>query len=107
MDNFEHVYIIIDALDECTDSKRLLVWIDEISQWSGSKVHILLSSRPEADIEERFGCLHRLRRVPLVGDSIDADIETYLDAMLAEMIRWDAQTRAHVRGILLGGADGM
>ena len=107
VEGFEHVYIVLDALDECTDRQKLLAWIDDIFRRKCGNVHILLSSRLEADIEERFGCLDSLSRVSLAGSSADTDIATYLDAMLSKMVRWDAQTRVRVRSVLLDGADGM
>ncbi|KAF7976146.1 hypothetical protein HWV62_7453 [Athelia sp. TMB] len=107
VDGFEHVYLVLDALDECTDREKLLAWIDEIFRWKCGNVHVLLSSRLEADIEERFGCLDILSRVSLSGSSADTDITNYLDAMLSKMVRWDAQTRVRVRSVLLEGADGM
>jgi hypothetical protein len=43
-------YIILDALDECTDKGELLELIQEMNKWR--TVQILATSRKEKDIEE-------------------------------------------------------
>lgn len=103
----ERAYIIIDALDECTDRERTLMWIEQLIQWKSGKVQILISSRPEADIRERFDSSPSVTWISLVGRSADADIEVYVNAMLARMVRWDAQITERVRHVLIAGAHGM
>lgn len=53
-------YVIVDALDECTTNRNLL--IDLIGQLSAatSKVKWLVSSRNASDIEEGFTMVHKL-----------------------------------------------
>jgi hypothetical protein len=52
---FEHVYMTMDALDECpkTDGERdkLLDIIHEIHGWEMDYIHILVTSRREVDIQ--------------------------------------------------------
>lgn len=115
IEGFERTYIIIDALDECTDREKLLFWIGELIQSKMDKLHLLLASRREQDIEGQFDYMadtDLMVRLPLAGKCVDADIERYLDAMLSEMVlskkvRWDAQTQARVKEVLVTGADGM
>ena len=52
---FSKAYIIIDALDECTDRKKTLNWADKlisdtIANGNAANLHIVVTSRPERDI---------------------------------------------------------
>lgn len=112
VEEFERTYIVIDALDECTDREKVLAWIEQLLQLKAGRLHVLISSRPETDIKEHFESLKDVVRVPLAGKSADADIVSYLDATLSHMIarkiiRWDVQTVARVKKVLIRGADGM
>jgi len=49
---FQHVYLIMDALDECEDREQLLLLIQEITEWKLGTVHILATSRKERDMED-------------------------------------------------------
>lgn len=106
---FKRAYIIIDALDECTDWNKVLVWISNLLQWTEGKPRVLFSSRPEQEILEKLALVEfeSLTRVSLNGKHSDADIETYVDAMLTHMTRWDCATLALVRKALITGASGM
>ncbi|PPQ93035.1 hypothetical protein CVT25_006741 [Psilocybe cyanescens] len=60
LDQFSYAYIIIDALDECTDRAKTLDWISKLvenSNQSVTNIHILVTSRPEQDIENKFNQL--------------------------------------------------
>src|ERR1700727_936745 len=48
---FQQTYIIVDALDECSEREKLLVLIEDIMGWKLSTLHILATSRKEQDIE--------------------------------------------------------
>ncbi|PPQ85939.1 LOW QUALITY PROTEIN: hypothetical protein CVT25_001795, partial [Psilocybe cyanescens] len=60
LDQFSHAYIIIDALDECTDRAKTLDWISRLvenSNQSVTNIHILVTSQPEQDIKNKFNQL--------------------------------------------------
>ena len=58
LDAFSHAYIVIDALDECTDREKMLNWVDElILDRTVENLHIVVTSRPEPDIMEIFEAL--------------------------------------------------
>ncbi|KZP07476.1 ankyrin, partial [Athelia psychrophila] len=107
IEGFKHAYIVVDALDECTDRKKVLAWIEELVQWSGGKLHILLSSRPETDIKKKFRSMANLVQFSLAGSPMNKDMEICIDAMLLEMDMWDDETRAHVKDVLIRDAQGM
>lgn len=49
----EEVWIVLDALDECTSRGELLAWLRNVTQDSliQVKMHVLVTSRPEQDIK--------------------------------------------------------
>ena len=111
LDSFRDAYVIVDALDECSDRMKLLDWIREIAGWKVGKLHFLATSRQERDIEMRLLSLQPLS-ICLEGESVDLDIATYLDRMLQdneESTAWnvDGYMRDKVKTSLLQGAQGM
>ncbi|KZP17524.1 hypothetical protein FIBSPDRAFT_830542, partial [Athelia psychrophila] len=103
---FQHAYIIIDALDECADRHKLLRWLKGISCWRGGRLHVLLSSRRERDIEDSLAIINGLWRVSFAGGSSNPDIVKFLDESLVELTRWSYEIRTLIRYTLLEGADG-
>ncbi|GAB1316569.1 Ankryin repeat protein (Fragment) [Madurella fahalii] len=77
-------YIIMDALDECTERRELLGWMKEFFTKPGlSHVHLIATSRPEEEflsfIPSWIGKEHCLQ---LDKDSVNADIRFYVTARL-------------------------
>lgn len=103
---FEKVYIVIDALDECTDRAELLLWVKNILRWKEGKLHILLSSRPEHDIEDQLAALDDLERTCFAGGSANPDILKYVDDLVLAKKKWAPEIQALVRHALLERADG-
>jgi hypothetical protein len=109
LDGFQHVYIIIDALDECTQRQRLLCWIKEIVSVRRYKLHLLATSRSEEDIAH---CLQSLEiaEVDMTSEAVDNDIQSYLDWMLHEDVslrKWNEVVQNEIKVTLLNGAKGM
>ncbi|KZP06500.1 hypothetical protein FIBSPDRAFT_1053521, partial [Athelia psychrophila] len=109
---FSDVYIIIDALDECSAAQRpkLLAWIKNISHWGGNKLHILLSSRQERDIEDHL--LSKVRDLDAVYfahhlSNVSNDIGAFVDQQILDIPDWDEDTRKLIKGVLMKRADGM
>lgn len=46
--SFDDIFIVIDALDECTDKNDLVSRIEQLNQWDLSSLHVLLTSRKES-----------------------------------------------------------
>ena len=60
LDRFSQAYIIIDALDECTDHKKTLNWVNKLISdkiHKAANLHIVVTSRPERDIHEILAAL--------------------------------------------------
>lgn len=86
----DDVYIILDALDECEDRFELLKIIEVMNQWKLDKVHVLVTSRKEKDIEELLG--------PLIEDEKEISIQSALvnddiRAFVRERLKTDSQLR--------------
>lgn len=117
VEGFDAVYLIIDALDECTTSKgtraTLMRSLVKLQKHSPPNVHILVTSRQEPDIEAAFD------RVPLgSGDKIDLlrfrdavnnDIGVFIQQRLdsPEFDNVLEETKELAKTMLLEKADGM
>ena len=109
LDGFSHAYIVIDALDECTDREKTLIWVNtvlsDIDHPAGN-LHIMVTSRPERDIETVFTTFD--------PDSIDIgqvasnrDISNYLEfQMESKFKQYSETTRTQIESGLRERADG-
>ena len=57
LENIGSAYIVLDALDECTDREVLLELLEVIMGWKLEYLHILVTSRKEQDIAESLESL--------------------------------------------------
>jgi hypothetical protein len=94
---FEHVYVIIDALDESPRNKcrrAMLQTLVDIWAWSEPGLHLLVSSRDETDLHDAFHEeLHASSDevVSIENDSVHSDIASYVSSYLKdsrEFRRW-------------------
>ena len=85
-EGFDHVFLVIDALDECPklddESSSLLDPLFEITQLEKPCVHLLVTSRREGDIQE---CLrdvmevaNSLPSINIQGTRVQNDIEDFI-----------------------------
>ena len=108
LDRFAHAYIVIDALDECTDREKTLNWVNQLSLNTNRKpanLHIVVTSRPERDIHENFVALdpHPID----VGEANTEDIAEYLKLhMESNFTKYDENTRAKIKAEMEEHADG-
>lgn len=49
---FDEIFFILDALDECEERNDLLDDLEQIYQWKTANLHILVTSRDEKEIKE-------------------------------------------------------
>lgn len=113
MQEFTQVYVILDALDECTQRSELMDMLEAVAEWQLDSLHLLMTSRKERDIgtslesyvgEEDAICLQR--------DVVDQDIQRYVQQRLRDdkgLARWnrDAAIRQEIEEALMRGARGM
>lgn len=114
LEHYEHVVIVLDALDECPKESRGLILSDLLSILKKSKrpVKAFISSRYSLDVEVR------LRNFPIV--CIEArdnagDIENYVKSELTRRIEntellhghVSIELREHIEKVLQRSANGM
>ncbi|KZP14976.1 hypothetical protein FIBSPDRAFT_979297 [Athelia psychrophila] len=67
---------------------KFLRWAKDISRCPGGKLHIMLSSRRERDIEDNLVDINGLERVNFAGGSANPDIVKFVGKKLVELIIW-------------------
>ena len=95
LDRFLQVYIMIDALDECTEHEKVLNWVNKLILDTSANLHIVVTSRPESDINKTFAALdpHSID----VGEANTKDIVEYLKLQMElKFIRYDENIRAKI-----------
>jgi hypothetical protein len=106
---FSRVYVVIDALDESKDRKRLLALLIEILEGESlDTVQLLVTSRRELDIERAILPLSTI--LSLSNPYVDEDIRTYIQSCLSQNRRfskWPDDLKAETEKALVKGAKGM
>jgi len=109
IESLHQVYIIIDALDECTELGNVLSWIEEILDWDPGKPHVLTTSRKQPDIEDRLG--PRIAGgIGLTRVVVNRDIAIYIRDMLekdSKLKLWPNEIKEEIANALTDGAHGM
>ena len=109
LDGFSSTFIILDALDECAEREKLLNWIQTfiLGKDINLGLHLIVTSRPEQEIEDKFKSYHYL---DLVEESENHDLTAYLDYQLqndSDLKKWDSDTQEQIKLTLMKQADGM
>jgi hypothetical protein len=113
MQQFTHVYIVLDALDECTQRPELMDTLETMARWHLHSVHLLMTSRKERDIESSLeGYIEEEDDVCLQRDVVDKDIQRYVTQRLSDdkaLAKWnkDAVVKQEIEASLTNGARGM
>jgi hypothetical protein len=113
MRQFTHIYIVLDALDECTQREELLVMLEIVAGWQLNNVHLLMTSRKERDIESSLeSYIKEEDTICLQRDVVDKDIRRYVQQRLSDdktLVKWnkDAAVRQEIEATLMHGARGM
>lgn len=113
MRQFAHVYIVLDALDECTQRSELMSMLESVIRWKLDMVHLLLTSRKERDIEMSLEShIKKDDVVSLQRDIVNEDISRYVQNRLHEdkaLAKWNknAGIRQEIETALMSRAGGM
>lgn len=102
-------FIILDALDECTDRESLLFFIRKLVSTKPQGLHVLATSRKEKDIEDELGSI-AVPKIDIQSDIVDTDIRIYIrDRMAADtrLRKWPALVQSEITTALMDKADGM
>ena len=106
---FQHAYIILDALDECTEREDLLAMVGEMVDWKLDNLHLLMTSQKERDIED---CLESQVscQINLQQRVVDADIHIHICERLqndTRLKKWPMKVQKEIETVLMEGAHGM
>ena len=106
-------FVVLDALDECSDWDTLFDTVMEMQSWGETTLRVLLTSRKEIMIEEALeDIVPPNNRTCLESHLVDKDIRTYVQERLAKdksLKRWqkDSEIREEIEGTLGRKAHGM
>ncbi len=109
MGEFDHIYIIIDALDECVERQRLLSIVQRLLHPKTGKTHILVTSRSDAGAEEHL-TPSITEHIFLESSLIEHDIRLYIQEQLhhnPKLRRWPQKVREKIELALMTGFQGM
>ncbi|EWZ78701.1 hypothetical protein FOWG_17079 [Fusarium oxysporum f. sp. lycopersici MN25] len=104
------VFIIIDALDECTAREELLQWLKHLAS---RKAQLIVTGRPEVEFESAIPRSFGKRNcVQLDKNVINADIRSYVEATLEQKPdfvdkKLSPSILEEIRDKIGDGADGM
>ncbi|PVH92411.1 hypothetical protein DM02DRAFT_277099 [Periconia macrospinosa] len=107
------VYIVLDALDECTQREELMEMLETIAGWQLPNLHFMVTSRKVGDIEMPLESFVDERcRICLESKLVDKDIRRYVRQRLSDdkrLRKWekDASTMGQIETALMSGAKGM
>ena len=109
LDGFSSTFIILDALDECSEREKLLTWIHTLilEKDMNLGLHLIVTSRLEQEIEAKFKYYHYL---DLVEESDNHDLMAYLDYQLqndSDLQKWNSEIQEQIKLTLMKQADGM
>ena len=106
---FEETFIILDALDECKEREELLLLLEKLNSWEIEKLHVLVTSRRERDIEEALESLVT-SEICLQSALVNIDIHTHISERLQNdsiLRKWPTNVRGEIERTLMDGAQGM
>ena len=109
MKAFNSTYIVLDALDECTDRKDLLEFIEVLRDWNIDNLHILATSRKEKDIARSLEPLVTCQ-LCIQSALVNADIRIHvLDRLSTDpnLKKWPVDIQEEIEHALTKGANGM
>ncbi|EWY99469.1 hypothetical protein FOYG_03512 [Fusarium oxysporum NRRL 32931] len=104
------VFIIIDALDECTKREELLFWIGGLAS---SNAQLLVTGRPEVEFQGEIPRLLNERNCILLDkQAVNADIRSYVESTLEQKPDFVGKKLSQgildeIRDKIGDGADGM
>jgi hypothetical protein len=102
-------YLIIDALDECSQREEMLRMLTDIHRQCSEEVNILVTSRKERDIELVLDSLAS-SNIGIQQTAVDADIRIHVKTCLVKDVklkRWPPAVKKEMEDALVGGSHGM
>jgi ankyrin repeat protein len=112
-ERFTEVYVVLDALDECSQRSELMDILTTMGAWRLRNSHIIVTSRRERDIESTLQKISSQRNhISLESEVVDEDIRQYIRHRLSNdqtLNKWgkDPALRQEIEAILTHGSQGM
>lgn len=120
MGMLDQVFVILDALDECSNQEQLFGFLRSMQAWLSAKSTFIFTSRRERDIETALcavdGASEPLVTVPnainLTSDLVDRDIQRFVDVQFQKnyaLTRWRSNEPfcSRIKREIVSGAKGM
>lgn len=110
---FPESYIVLDALDECTDRTELLAILEQMIKLKFEHFHLLVTSRKEQDIKISLEPIVDPQNIIcLQSKLVDSDICKYVRQSLSDnknLSKWrkDPEIKREIEMALVKGAQGM
>jgi hypothetical protein len=105
----EQKYIILDALDECTDREELLTFLHELVDLKQQSLRVLATSRRERDIEDELSGIAN-HNINIQSALVDEDIRVYVRDRLAtdaKLKKWPSAIQDEIITVMMEKASGM
>ena len=102
-------YVVLDALDEARPREDMLDLIRQMLSWKLPRLHVLVTSRREMDIDSTLSPLIT-SRLEMQKSLVDIDISIYINKRLecdSRLQKWSPDIKAEIKDTLTKGADGM
>jgi hypothetical protein len=119
INGFNETYIILDALDECEDPvgqkgrKGTLRCLEKVLGWKLDTLHVIITSRPEKDIEDILQpLLDAGQKICIQSALVDGDIRAYVRHKIRNgsgFARWKNRldVQEEIESSLMARVDGM
>jgi hypothetical protein len=110
-----HIFIIIDALDECpngtTERSDLCAALNEIMGWKTTlNLHVLVTSRRETDLVEGLSPLCTINPICIQDEVVKSNVRKFVQAQLSndsKLKKWSTEIQHEIEETLVEGAKGM
>lgn len=109
MDRIGSKYIVLDALDECTDREDLLTFLCDSVNSKLTGLCVMATSRREKDIEEHLRPIANYN-IDIQSAVVDKDIEVYVRDRLAidpKLRKWPKSVQGEITSVMMEKAKGM
>ncbi|KAJ7907461.1 hypothetical protein B0H13DRAFT_1505709, partial [Mycena leptocephala] len=98
----EDIYIVLDALDECSDKTDLVALIQELLNWNLRNLHVVVTSRREG-----FDTFRKISiEIPVTPTDVEEDIKKYVEERVYRQY-WGQDVKELVTSALLEQGEGM
>lgn len=109
-----HVFIIIDALDECPNTgeerAELCNILEKMHSWGHESLHILVTSRKEADLTNALQPVITQRPIGIQGTVVDTDIRKFVKTQLRtdpKLSKWPPELQTEIEETIVKKSGGM